>query len=783
MVPMFSAERAYRTQKDLPPEIYIPLVDSLYSDGRSLFIGSVVVSLAAALTAWKTNEPFLAFFVAAFMLVTFARAVDMRGYWRTRPRLTAVAPVRHWEHRYTFGAAVFAALLGSWAFATFYFTEDPYSRLLSFVVTMGYMVGTPGRNFASNRLVTVQLIGEGVPLIAALVYVGGFYYVAFAVFLLPFFVALRFISDRLRRTLLDAVIASRDLALLAGRFDTALNNMPSGLCMFDADHRVAVVNNRLVELFDLPVMDRKGETARDLVRDSVAAGTILRSESDRFATNLEQRLAGADKTSFTIQKQDGRTLSLTFQPMENGGSVALVEDITERREAEARIRHLARYDSLTGLPNRMHLRERMEATLIAAGAKPSAILFVDLDQFKQVNDTLGHPRGDLLLRAVADRLKRLVRDSDIVARFGGDEFVVVQTPTAGPDEAATLGRRIVAALSETYEVDGHQVVIGATIGIAMAPRDATGADHLLKNADMALYWAKAEQRGTWRFFEPGMDVRAQERRSLELDLRKALANGSFEIYYQPLFDLKTMKVTTCEALLRWQHPLRGMISPAEFIPVAEEMGLIVEIGNWVLHQACRTCTTWPGDVRVAVNLSANQFRRGNVTGTVREVLAASGLDPSRLEIEITETVLFQDTRATRLILRQLRELGVRISLDDFGTGYSSLSYLHGLPLNKVKIDRLFLEGLDTGSRALILLRGVARLSADLGLTVTIEGVETEEQLAIVAAEESINEVQGFLFSVPIPERQIRDLLLATNVEPVSESISAKSRSVLIHKVG
>ena len=308
--------------------------------------------------------------------------------------------------------------------------------------------------------------------------------------LLPFFVALRFISDRLRKTLLDAVIAGRDLALLAGRFDTALNNMPSGLCMFDAEHRVAVVNNRLIELFDLPAMDRKGETARDLVRDCVAAGTILRSESDRFATNLERRLAGADKSGFTIQKQDGRTLSLTFQPMENGGSVALVEDITERREAEARIRHLARYDSLTGLPNRMHLRERMEATLAAAGSKPSAILFVDLDQFKQVNDTLGHPRGDLLLSAVADRLKRLVRESDIVARFGGDEFVVVQTPTSGPEEAATLARRIVAALSETYEIDGHQVVIGASIGIAMAPRDATGADHLLKNADMALVLVK-----------------------------------------------------------------------------------------------------------------------------------------------------------------------------------------------------------------------------------------------------------------------------------------------------
>ncbi len=767
-----------RSETEVPLDIYASLVDALYELRQSLLIGSLAVSFAALLTAWKNEKWVLFGFAVAIAAAAVVRFIDMAAYFRNRPSLSTSAAFKRWEHRYVVGAAIYAVLLGGWSFATFYVTEDPFSRLFAFGVTLAYMVGTPGRNFASDRLVTTQIIGEGVPLSAALFYAGGFYYAVFALCLLPFFIALRLISNRLRKTLLDAVIAGRDLALLAGRFDTALNNMPSGLCMFDGEHRVAVVNNRLIELFDLPAVDRKGETARELVRDCVAAGTILRSESDRFASYLEQRLAGSDKTGFTIQKQDGRTLSLTFQPMENGGSVALVEDITERREAEARIRHLARYDSLTGLPNRMHLRERMEATLAEAGPKPSAILFVDLDQFKQVNDTLGHPRGDLLLRTVADRLKRLVRDSDVVARFGGDEFVVMQTPTSGPEEAATLARRIVAALAETYEIDGHQVVIGASIGIAMAPRDATGADHLLKNADMALYWSKAEQRGTWRFFEPGMDVRAQERRSLELDLRNALANGAFEVYYQPLFELKTMRITTCEALLRWQHPLRGMIPPSEFIPVAEEMGLIVEIGNWVLHQACKACATWPGDVRVAVNLSANQFRRGNVTSTVREVLATTGLDPSRLEIEITESVLFQDTRATRLILRQLRELGVRISLDDFGTGYSSLSYLHGLPLNKVKIDRLFLQGLETGGRALILLRGVARLSADLGLTVTIEGVETEEQLAIVAAEECINEVQGFLFSVPVPVRQIHEMLDATTVPLAAEPVAAKARSAV-----
>jgi diguanylate cyclase (GGDEF)-like protein len=412
----------------------------------------------------------------------------------------------------------------------------------------------------------------------------------------------------------------------------------------------------------------------------------------------------------------------------------------------------------------------MEKALAAAGANVSAILFVDLDQFKQVNDTLGHPRGDMLLRAVADRLRRLVRSSDIVARFGGDEFVIVQTPISDSEEAAALARRIVASLSETYEVDGHQVVIGASVGIALSPRDATGPDHLLKIADMALYWAKADQRGTWRFFEAEMDIRAHARRSLELDLRHALTNNSFQVYYQPLFDLKTQKISTCEALLRWPHPLRGMISPAEFIPVAEEMGLIVDLGKWVLREACRTCSQWPPHVRVAVNLSVMQFRRGNVTQTIKQALAETGLDPNRLEIEITESVLFQDTRATRMILHQIRDLGVRISLDDFGTGYSSLSYLQSLPLNKVKIDRSFLEGLESGDRALVLLRGIARLSANLGLSVTVEGIETAEQLALIAAEESVTEAQGWLFAPALPEKEVR-LLLDSTIPQMLERVA------------
>jgi len=751
----------------LPVEVYAPLVDSLYSETRTLLLGSLAVSIAVLLTAFNEGSPYLYGCWAILIVIAMARAFAMTFYSRRRDKITTFAEASRWENRYVLGAAGFMGMLGVWCVVCFLLPDAHFIRLVSVCSTIAYMIGISGRNFGSARLVAVLILVDGVPITIALLLTGSVYYSIYAVLLGAFFVSFKFISDRLRRTLLDAVISTRDMSVLATRFDTALNNMPHGLCMFDAERRVVVTNKRFGEILGLVERaDRKGETVRELAIDCVEAGAILHSELERLADDLEIRLTGLETKSFNLQKQDGRTLSLTFQTMANGGSVVLIEDITERKSAEMRISHLARYDLLTGLPNRVYLRERMEDALAAAGSKPVAVMFVDLDQFKQVNDTLGHPRGDVLLRAVADRLRHLVRSTDIVARFGGDEFVIVQSPLSGVEEAAALARRIVTALAETYEVDGHQVVIGASVGIALSPRDATGPDHLLKIADMALYWAKADQRGTWRFFEPEMDIRAHARRSLELDLRHALANNSFQVFYQPLFDLKSRHISTCEALLRWPHPLRGMISPAEFIPVAEEMGLIVELGSWVLHEACRTCATWPGNVRVAVNLSASQFRRGDVVKTIREALEETGLDPNRLEIEITESVLFRNTRATRTILHQLRDLGVRISLDDFGTGYSSLSYLQSLPLNKVKIDRSFLEGLEAGHRSLVLLRGVAQLSADLGLSVTVEGIETAEQLALIAAEDNVTEVQGWLFAPALPAKEIRVLLESTTPQMI-----------------
>jgi diguanylate cyclase (GGDEF)-like protein len=653
-------------------------------------------------------------------------------------------------------------LLGMWCLVAFIKTSDPFVQIFSFALTLAYMIGISGRNFASNLLVLAQIVCAGVPMTAALLLVGGWYYAIFAFVLIPFFASLKFISDRLRRVLLDAVIAGRDVSLLAGRFDTALNNMPHGLCMVDVKGQVVVCNRRLRELLSLPesVTPRR-LPVRALINESAAAGALASERAERLALGLENRLAGSADGEVLIDTEHQRMLAITVNPMAEGGAVLLFEDVTDRQIAEAKIHQLARFDTLTGLPNRAFLHDQTEAALAALKRRgPFATLFVDLDDFKQVNDTLGHTCGDALLCAVADRLRSVVRGSDMVARFGGDEFVVLQYPLGDLDESAALAEQIVDVLGRAFQINGHQIVVGASIGIAVAPRDGDSADLLLKNADMALYRVKLNGRGSWQFFEQGMDVKAHARRNLQLDLRNALAADAFLVHYQPLYNLRTKRIATCEALLRWPHPERGMVPPGEFIPIAEEMGLIVEIGRLVLRKACIECARWPNDVRVAVNLSAIQFRRDDMATTIREALQAANLAPDRLEIEITESAFLDDSEVTRLWLDQLQDLGVRISLDDFGTGYSSLSYLHSFPLNKVKIDRSFLQGLQASSRSLSLLYGVARLSAELDLAVTVEGVETREQLALIARERSITEVQGFYIGSAVPEEQIRSLLFS-----------------------
>jgi diguanylate cyclase (GGDEF)-like protein len=511
----------------------------------------------------------------------------------------------------------------------------------------------------------------------------------------------------------------------------------------------------------------------ELAAACIVAKTLSPMSANSIIVEIETRRA-ANITTFDNSVTPERALEWTFQPMAAGGIVVLVEDITARRAAEAKINHMARFDELTGLPNRLHFRDEIEHLLAAgsAGDALSAVLFIDLDQFKQVNDTLGHPCGDLLLCEVADRLREMLRPEDFVARFGGDEFVVFQHRIRSIDDCASLARRVVARLSERYEIDQHLVEIGASIGIATTATSGANIDVLLKNADMALYRAKADGRGAFCFFREEMAQTVETRRTLELELRNALANEEFEIFYQPLVNLETGRITTCEALLRWNHPTRGFVPPSDIIPVAEEMGLIVDLGRWILRKACMECMQWPRGVRVAVNFSSQQFHRRDVITDVRFALEVSGLPADRLEIEITESSLLRNTQWTLDVLGQLRAAGVHISLDDFGTGYSSLSYLNNFPLQKVKIDRSFLEGIDK-DRPLTLLLGVARLSADLGMSVVVEGIETNEQLELIGLEGTVTEAQGYLFSPPVPAQQIRQLLAASHGSRAGQGTLAK----------
>jgi diguanylate cyclase (GGDEF)-like protein/PAS domain S-box-containing protein len=441
------------------------------------------------------------------------------------------------------------------------------------------------------------------------------------------------------------------------------------------------------------------------------------------------------------------------------GYLVAVVDITERRKAEARIAHMAHHDGLTNLPNRDYFQDRLRLALERnqPASKRVAVLCVDLDLFKNVNDSFGHPIGDRLLKAVAERLRSEVRGENLVARLGGDEFAIVLASDVSPNEASDFADRLIGVLSASYDIDGIEVIVGASIGIALSPGDGASCEELMRNADMALYRAKSDGGGVHRFFEREMDQQAQKRRDMERDLRRAFANGEFELHYQPLVDIAANRISGFESLLRWRNPDKGMISPAEFIPVAEDIGLIVALGEWVLREACSEAMNWPVDVKVAVNLSPVQFRSRNLVQAVISALAHSGLSPLRLELEITESVFLAETEANLAILHQLRELGVSISMDDFGTGYSSLSYLRSFPFDKIKIDRSFVKDLAERSDCVAIVRAISGLGRSLNITTTAEGVETTDQLDWLRAE-GCNEVQGFLFSAARPPSEIAALL-------------------------
>jgi diguanylate cyclase (GGDEF)-like protein len=556
------------------------------------------------------------------------------------------------------------------------------------------------------------------------------------------------------------------LALEKKRLDTALNNMSQGLCMFDKEKRLVLCNELYAKMYNLPAeLLQPGALHSDIIAHRVRSGILKGSQGDvavRDHLSVLSALSPVKRSVRVEDHTDGTQIRVVREPMEGGGWVATHEDITERKLSSERIAHLAHFDALTDLPNRVLFREHLERELnrIDPGDQ-LAVLFLDVDEFKSVNDSLGHQVGDELLRSIAASLSGCLKQTDFIARLGGDEFAIVLTAVQCADDVTDLVTRIYGAIRAPYECLGHRLTTDASIGIALAPKDGAHLDRILQNADLAMYSAKSDGRRTYRFFEPDMEMRVKARRVLEMDLRQAIIDGGFEVYYQPVVDLCSNQISGCEALLRWHHAERGMISPAEFIPVAEQTGLIDQLGEWVLTTACTEAATWPGDIKLAVNVSPVQFKSDTMALRVVAALAASGLAASRLELEITEAVLIRDDDAALAILHQLRAIGVRIALDDFGTGYSSLSYLHRFPFDKIKIDRSFVNDIaeDQGSSSIV--QAVINIASSRNMTTTAEGVETEQQKEILRSL-GCTQMQGYLFSRAQPVADIRMLLSRAN---------------------
>jgi len=567
------------------------------------------------------------------------------------------------------------------------------------------------------------------------------------------------LERKIRQRTAELRDSRRALKLQTERMALALDSTGYAISIFDGGRRLVYCNSYFLDLYHLPRrLGKPGTPFADIVRARIAANSFVGEDPERY---YAERTQGVDRNQVWVdvhRLNSGEMVSVNHQPLPDGGWVATHKDITEFARLQEELAHRAYHDALTGLPNRHMLQQRLaECVAQADGVGSFELLLVDLDGFKSINDTLGNAAGDVVLKEVARRLEASAGGACMAARMGGDEFAVVMDVGAAARDAHRLAVTLTDVGRVPFIVDGQEADIAFSIGVAVAPGDGLTPDELLKNADLALYAAKAERRGSYRFFEPAMDKALRDRRRLERDLGMALERGEFELYYQPILNLKRQAFSGFEALLRWRHPEDGLISPVRFVPVAEETGLIVPIGEWVLRQAIAEAATWPAGLRVAINVSSVQFQRGNVVATIMNALGASSLSPERVEIEITESVFFENSAANLDALRQLHALGLKIALDDFGTGFSALSYLLKYPFDKIKIDGGFVRAIDSAAGAQTIVRAIAEIGHGMGIVTTAEGVETAAQLRNIHAA-GYTEAQGYLIARPLPAGEVRKLL-------------------------
>lgn len=731
---------------DIPEDVYVQFVRSLFANSGTLIVGALC-HVAVALVAYiRTERPLFALFSVLFLAVGVWRYFDMQ---RCRERLEKLdlETARELETSYVVKGGIQGLLLGTFGFVAIYLYPDLFVELGALSVNLASLVTVVGRNYGSPRMVVVFVTTMLVPVGTGLLLHAELAHVVLGLLIFPFGLIIISNAAGLRGILASVVLERRKVSQLAQRFDRALNTMSHGLIMFSPEGRAVVANAQAAEFLGFRSSEQLlGRSLKALLLRGVA-GKLLRGKDYVHAeTQLTKALKQGRGRKVLLPLTDGRYFEFSAREGREELGVITFEEVTQRVEAEARIRHMARYDSLTDLPNRAYFHE-MVTNLMASGDpdRLCGLAVLDLDDFKSVNDTLGHPVGDGLIYAVAERLSGCATDNVKISRFGGDEFMIFINRVEDENDFALQFQTIFDRLQGEVEVAGHSLRIQASAGAVVVPVRSYDMDAITVKADLALYNAKEQGKNRWRLFKEEMDEAFRSKQVMKADLRSAIQARALRVVYQPIIDMRTMRISDCEALCRWDHPELGPISPAVFIPLAEEIGLVSEISALVLEAACQECARWPEDLGVSVNLSAKDFHSGAVVDKVRNALTKAGLAAHRLEVEVTETTLLDDRPLNRHYINELKALGVRIALDDFGTGYSSLSYLHTLPLDRVKIDGSFLQDIIGNSRSHQLLKSVVELSRNLGLAVTVEGVETFEQLKILAESVKPDRVQGFLF--------------------------------------
>ncbi len=761
----------------LPLKIYNSVVQSLYADKAAFSVAALSTMIAASILYVRTSDLFHLYFALATSLVAVIRVSDSKALIKNWKNIeNDRKKLNYWEHRYLVWGSINVALLGFWSLTVTAVSADDFVLLMIISITLANLIGITARNFASERVVTAQLVSVAVPLVSGSLLFGDIYHALFGTFLIPLFYGIKLLADRLRAILHNSTMSAYQNKQIASRFDAALNNISHGIAMINDSRKFVVINEKFADLAGVQSLELIDQNLEDIECDKISLYGDDSQKREIFV-DIAECFSDGQTRQQTYVLNDKRIIEFNYYPMKDGG-VILLEDVSLRVASEAEIRTLAKFDPLTHLPNRRYFMEEIQRLLIRNGElNPCSLYFVDLDKFKETNDSLGHTTGDKLLNTIAIRLKAVMVPGSLICRFGGDEFVVVVPELCSKKDCSLFAARLIEEISKPLLLDGHQINVGATVGISISPTDAKDPDLLLKYSDAALYKAKSIERGSFAFYSRELGRSIRNKRQIEIDLRNAIDRNQFQINYQPLVNIKENKIYTCEALLRWNHPDRGWVPPDTFIPIAEEIGFITRLGEYVLENAALQCLKWPKHMRVAVNVSSVQFRQSDVAATISRILKKTGLEPHRLEVEITESSMLENIETTNKSLLRLSRLGVKISLDDFGTGFSSLSYLHTLPLDKVKIDRSFIEDIHTDKKSILLLEGISKLSHSLGLKVVIEGVETIDQLELLQERIHVDEVQGYLFGRALPAENLIMLLSGKAPLYASERTDEKKLAV------